>query len=101
LGAAARRTIARSAGKTLPDRLGRASQREQTEPRGANHGFGARIGAELGEDLVHVEFRGVLADAEPGRDQLVRKALGDELEHLELAGGEALGGRAGAGAARK
>ena len=47
--------------------------------------------AELAEDRADVELHGVLADPEPRGDRLAREPLGEELEHLQLAGREGLG----------
>src|SRR3712207_1713427 len=46
--------------------------------------------AELGEDVLQVAGDRVLADHERRRDLPVALAGGDQLEHLQLAGGEAV-----------
>src|SRR6185436_20224376 len=71
-------------------KTGRASEKEEPKPGGVGDRLAARLRAELSEDRVHVELRGVLADSEPLADAPIREALGEELEHLALAGGERL-----------
>src|SRR3712207_2752351 len=54
-------------------------------------GFGAVVGAELGEDLADVELDGALGDEEPLGDLLVAQPPRDEPEHLDLPGRQRLG----------
>ena len=50
--------------------------------------FRARAGVQLGQDLSHVEFHRVLADAEFPRDGLVRRAVGQHAQDFEFARGK-------------
>ena len=63
------------------------SERDQPAADPETHGLGAARRAELRRDRRDVELRGVLADSEPLADAPIREALGEELEHLALAGG--------------
>src|SRR6185503_735229 len=85
LGAFASTRLERSA-----DRPTRLVLTTSSRPDGVGDRLAARLRAELSEDRVHVELRGVLADSEPLADAPIREALGEELEHLALAGGERL-----------
>src|SRR5205807_1258408 len=55
------------------------------------HGRGAVGCAELLEDVLEVRLHCVRRDEQLLRDVAVRVAEGEELEHLDLAGGEGLG----------
>src|SRR5882724_12368252 len=68
---------------------GSPSDRDEAEPSRPHHRLGARAGAELAEDGVHVKFRRPLADEEARADLAAREAEGEELEHLDLAPREA------------
>src|SRR3984893_8841798 len=51
--------------------------------------FGAADGIELGENGLDVGLGGAFGDGQPPRNVLVAAALGDELQHVELALSEA------------
>src|SRR6187399_2135558 len=80
-----------------PARGGRLGRAALVVPGG---GLAARLHAELVEDVGNVALDRVRAEVEGARDQLVAVAGGDELQHVELARAERLGGdqdrRAGA-----
>jgi hypothetical protein len=69
------------------------SQKDQSQPRGADNGFGARGDAEFAEDGVDMELHGVLADTQSKCDGLVGQPLGDKAEDGQLARGQFLDGR--------
>ncbi len=75
-------------------RHGQTLKDDQPAAGGNRHRLGPTGRAELAAERGDVELGGVLADGQRAGDALVRHALGDELEHLELAGREWLG-RAG------
>lgn len=56
---------------------------------GDGHELGARPGARLAHQALHVLLNGSGRDMEPSRDLLVRQALGHEHKHVGLAGGDA------------
>ena len=57
---------------------------------GIEHRLSAVIDVEFGKDIVDVVLDCFFADAKPLGDLLVRETLGDQGEHLLLAGGEAV-----------
>ena len=61
----------------------------ETLRSGDGHELGARPGARLAHQALHVLLNGSGRDMEPSRDLLVRQALGDEHKHVSLAGGDA------------
>ena len=67
---------------------------------GEHDRLGAVAQVELLQDPGDVGLHGVLADDEARRDLGVREALGEEPEHLELAGGELVERRRWGGRAR-
>jgi len=46
---------------------------------------GPRAGLQLGEQVAHVRLDRLLREEEPDADLAVHEAVGDELEHLDLA----------------
>src|SRR5215216_6626141 len=70
--------------------VGPYSERYDATADGAANGLGAVRGTELAADRCHVEFHGLIADAEADRDRFVRQAFSEELEHLDFAPGERL-----------
>ena len=94
-----------------PRRSARRPSRRRPRPVGDLGGLRAVGHAELGEDVGHVQARGLGADEQALGDLPVRQPLADQLEHLGLARGEAergagrparprRGGRARAGGER-
>src|SRR5215218_7378555 len=62
--------------------------------QGGDHGGGAVVHAQLGEGVQQVGLDRGLADEQGGGDVGVAGAAGDQLQDLDLAGGQGLGGRA-------
>ena len=73
---------------------------EQPHLPGAGDGLGAPFHVELLEDAAVVALDRVQGQEEPRADLLVRKALGDQAQHLELAWAERFGGDEGPGVER-
>src|ERR1051326_2014274 len=66
-------------------------------PRQRNHRLGTGVDAERPVGRMRVLLDGVLGDAELARDLAVRETLGDELQHVGLAFGDAEVGERGSG----
>ena len=82
---------------SVSDRLSVGSVVEQARGAGQRHGLAARCRAELGQDVGHVHARRLGADEQGTPDLAVGAPLGEQPEHLGLAGGEVASWR---GAAR-
>src|SRR3990172_5978372 len=72
----------------VASRYGRGVEADEALAQGVADEVGAVLGVELGHDVGAVRLDGLDADVELLGDLLVGGALGDELEHLALAGGE-------------
>src|SRR5215218_7482674 len=71
-----------------------AGEGDDAPLEGGDHGGGAVVHAQLGEGVQQVGLDRGLADEQGGGDVGVAGAAGDQLQNLDLAGGQSLGGRA-------
>jgi hypothetical protein len=61
---------------------------EDTDPCGMGDSIRAAHSVKLLQQRCHVILGGMRRNAEPARNQLVRRALGQQRKHFQLSGGE-------------
>src|SRR5450759_4266376 len=83
------RTTRRQALSATTEAAASVGEVEDLLADGIHRGLHARVQLELLQDVAHMVLDGVLRDEQRSGDVLVRHAAGDQLEHLELALGQA------------
>ena len=77
-------------GSQPPAAIGPGPRVDQTGPDGHDGGLRAVADAEFREHVAHMRLDRLLGQRELARDALVRKATGDQDQHLALAGSQAV-----------